>query len=505
LNTSRYFNCKKAAQHLSCFFVGIISCSLFHSCVPSAQKNNWSVSFKEIGTNSSPRLIDLTGDGILDIVIGAGRNEGQYSAIGVIAINGHDGEILWTSNATDQIVGSAVFTDVTGDGTPDVIVGGRAANLMAIDGSNGNEIWRYQVPDDTFGAARYARYNFYSAQIVDDKNSDGLKDLIVTNGGNVNAAANSAKFRYPGVLMIISGKDGRMIAADTIPDPNETYMSPVVFENKDGDEEVLFGSGGETIGGNLYKAAVTDVLSNNLEDATVLLKHDAHGFTGPPTVIDITNDKVLDFVIHNHGGEVFAIDGQTLDIIWHHQFADAEINSSPTPAYINRDNTPDFFSHISMGKWPNNTGTFQVMFDGLTGDILYQDSIGCTGFYSGVSFDFDADGLDEILLPSNIFSCSRMGVTDIEHLLMIFDTVSPKLISIGPKLNAKNISSTPWIGDVDSNGKLDIVYVIQNNTSVLLEFFGMSICRIDTDIDIGNGPTWGGYMGSDYNGVFLRN
>src|SRR5580765_826001 len=38
-------------------------------------QNSWSVKFKGIGIFSSPRVTDLNGDGIGDIVFGAGRTE----------------------------------------------------------------------------------------------------------------------------------------------------------------------------------------------------------------------------------------------------------------------------------------------------------------------------------------------------------------------------------------------------------------------------------------------
>ena len=43
----------------------------------------------------------------------------------------------------DQIFGSASFLDINRDGVPDVIIGGRAAELKAINGKNGKVLWAF--------------------------------------------------------------------------------------------------------------------------------------------------------------------------------------------------------------------------------------------------------------------------------------------------------------------------------------------------------------------------
>ena len=137
----------------------------------------WDRYMQSLGTLSSPRVADLTGDGVLDIVIGAGLNEFEESDSAVIAMDGRTGRVLWSSPGRDQMYGSPVFMDINADAVPDVIIAGRAAQLKAIDGTNGATLWEYQVAHHEQDAKGYMRFNFYNPQLVPDQNADGLQLL----------------------------------------------------------------------------------------------------------------------------------------------------------------------------------------------------------------------------------------------------------------------------------------------------------------------------------------
>lgn len=486
------------------FILILIVLLLITGCRHEKKGLSWSTQFPGIGTNSSPRLIDLTEDGILDVVIGAGGNEGDSTDYSVLALNGASGQLLWRVSADDQIVGSAIFLDATFDGIPDVFIGGRNANLLGIDGKNGSVLWRYKKPEAIDGPLQYAQFNFYTPQIVPDQTGDGVPDLLVANGGNVSAAAHSRKARFPGVLMVLDSRNGAVLAADTMPDGNETYMSPLVNPQDDPeDPDIIFGTGGETIGGGLYRARLSDLKKGRLHRATELMRTDGHGFVAPPVEVDITGDRTPDIIGLQHGGTLYAIDGSSDSLFWERSFPEAEANSTPAPGYFNEDEYPDLFCHLSIGAWPKNRGTFQVLVDGLSGKVIFQDTLGCTGFYSPVAYDLDQDGYDEALLPINEYNCaSRLAITDIQHQLKVFDFQKNHIQGFGPVTTGKNISSTPWIGDLDQDGLLDIVYSLQANTSVLLEFFGMSVIRESTEIPVKQPVRWGAYLGSNYDGMF---
>lgn len=488
----------------------ILAAVLFYSCNSSPEfKSSWTSFAPTLGTNSSPQCIDLNDDGILDVVLGSGRGEFQASDSAIIAFNGKDGSVLWTAASEDQVVGSATFLDITGDGKPEIFIGGRGMGFKCLQGSDGKLIWEFKPSSETPVETCCLRYNFFNAQVIPDQDGDQVQDLLVSNGGNAKARPNSEEGRFPGVLAVFSSKTGKVLAVDTLPDGKETYMSPVVHDfNNDGKLSIIIGTGGETFGGHLFKVSFDSLMKRNISSATILATVPTRGFIGPPTLADITGDGLADIIANTFDGKMLAIDGSKNTILWERSFAGTESYCSPTPGYFNQDNIPDFFTTFSKGAWPNNTGTIQVMIDGKDGNIIYRDSIGCFGYASAVTNDMNGDGLDEVIFSVNEFRCvvpGFMGTSDLQsdrHSLKMLDPASKKIITITPPVEVKNVSTTPWIGDLDNDGKLDLLYNVQRNHFEVDKFRGMYMVRLTSNISISGSPTWGAYMGNDRRGVF---
>jgi outer membrane protein assembly factor BamB len=468
----------------------------------------WEKNFPVIGSQSSPRAADLNGDGTLDIVIGAGKNEFQHTDEGIIAVDGKTGNVLWQVDADDQVYGSATLYDVTGDGVEDVFIGGRSPHFKAINGKTGKLLWQYIFSYEGDPVLRYARFNFNNSILVPDQDEDGLQDLLTVNGGNSKAGPYSQKDRFPGVLMLFGSKTGKILAADTMPDGRESYMSPLCYRQQGAaDCTIIFGTGGETISGHLYKASLSDLLAKNLRPAKILASEEGHGFIAPPTLADINGDGNLDIVAISHGSTVFAIDGKNDRVLWRRNIPKTECSNSFAAGYFTKDNVPDFFTFVSKGQWPNSTGSLQVMLDGRDGTIAYLDSLGCTGFSSPVVYDLDHNGTDEAIISINEFDCS-LGFSgqspgEIESKLIAIDFGSHSVRDIDQQKGFKNIFSTPWIGDLDGDGYLDIVHCQYFHRGYLLNFLGMRIRRIATPIRMRNEVEWGSYMGSRGDGVFV--
>src|SRR4030095_638614 len=111
------------AVGVALIFAGFLSaCSL-----TSAKKRSeiiWNKDLPVIGSLSSPRTADLNNDGVLDIVMGAGKNEFQKTDMGILAFDGKSGNLLWKQSAIDQVYGSATFFGVTGDEGKEIFISG---------------------------------------------------------------------------------------------------------------------------------------------------------------------------------------------------------------------------------------------------------------------------------------------------------------------------------------------------------------------------------------------
>ena len=445
----------KVKNYLSFFTAFIlVACSSSNKKVTLVWQKNMPV----IGSQSSPRTEDFNKDGTLDIVIGAGQNEFEHSDMGVIALNGITGNLLWKQEAPDQVFGSATLIDVNGDGIRDVFIGGRSPLLKAIDGKTGTLIWQYQADkykDDPI--LKYARYNFNNSVPVPDQNNDGISDLLTINGGNAAANPYSTKDRYPGVLMLLDSKTGEIIAADSMPDGKESYMTPICFKQPGSDDlNILFGTGGETLDGSLYLTDLSHLKSKKLAEATVIATEKGHGFIAPASLADINNDQYLDIIAITHGSKAVAIDGKDQHILWTKIFPGTECSNSFAVGYFTDDNVPDFFTFISKGQWPNSTGSIQVMLNGKNGNVEYMDSIGCTGFSTPVVYDLNDDGRDEAVISVNDFDCSLGYASKSPHEIMnklISINFAKKTVGILDQAKGfKNVFSTPWIGDLNNDG-----------------------------------------------------
>ncbi len=449
-------------------------CALFLSAcsLTTAKKKSvvvWNKDLPVVGSLSSPRTVDLNNDGVLDIVIGCGKNEFQKTDMGILAFDG---------------------------------------KLKAIDGKSGALIWDYkheQYAKDPI--LHYARFNFNNSVLVPDQNNDSVDDLLTINGGNPLAKPYSEVDRYPGVLMLFNSKTGDVIAADTMPDRKESYMTPICF-SQPGSKEVfvLFGTGGETIDGKLYLTTLSQLRAKKLSFAQVLATEKGQGFIAPPTLADINKDGYIDIIAITHGSKALAIDGKDHHILWSRTFPGTECSNSLAPGYFTDDDIPDFFTFISKGAWPNSTGSVEVMLNGKDGTVEYMDSIGCTGFSSPVVYDLNNDGRDEAIISINNFDCSlgyaSKSPSTMENKLIAIDFAKKSVNTIDQTKGFKNIFSTPWIGDLDNDGYLDIIYCQYFNYADLTSFLGMRIKRIDTPVRIKKNVVWGAYMGSHGDGLF---
>lgn len=463
----------------------------------------WNQEFLDIGIYSSPRAADLTGDGIKDLIFGTGKLEMMETETGIVALSGATGEILWSLPAHDQVYGSANLLDITGDGIKDIIINGRAAILFAIEGSSGKIIWEF-LPDATYQTAKEnGLYNFYNPQFIPDQDGDGLPDILVANGGDFTVQPYDPN-RPSGNLMVISSGTGTLISKAGMPDGKETYMSAVVSKLNDDDDDhtVIYGTGGETIGGKLFRTSLQDILNEDLSGSVELASGEHKGFIAPPVLADLNNDEYLDIVVNSADGRILAFSGRDNSRLWTQEIENREIYGSLAVGNFKDKERPDLFLTSSIGVWPDLKDNEHILIHGETGKIMMRDTLGAFQTATPVAADFNNNGFDEALISVNIGYEQFDGSMNFEHLLVVYDFQNNNQYSLDALQPGANLASTPWVGDLDGNGKLDIIYSVLGDPENIFAMNRFIIRRLQSEFETQNEVKWGAYMGSNYDGVY---
>jgi outer membrane protein assembly factor BamB len=440
---------------------------------PITARKLWSVKLAGVGT-SSPRVVDLDGDGVLDVVVGGGMQTSGGSWL--YAVNGLTGAVLWKSHFAEEFYATPVLIDVTRDGVPDVFVGGRDADFTALDGKTGKKLWSLRRANPK---GDVPNRSFNGGLAVPDQDSDGVDDLVVTNGGGLDDTA-----RLPGRVMLISAATGKLLANTALPDKRETYSIPALVSAHP--LEVLAGTGGETLNGHLYRLP--------LGKAPVAPKWEAasgptQGFVPSPFITQVKGTSAVFEV--GHDGRVIRLDLESGALKWEQSLAGFEAMASPSPGRFGGSADVDVVVTRSKGTFPLFKWVNRITWlDGETGAVLDEADTGVFSSASPVVVDFDRDGLDETLtLSMDSFAPFEGSVVS---TVTVFDGARGKQKRMQLKLRGTG-QATPLVADVDHDGTLDLV----------ISYLG-TVDRYALELpDAGAPPEvrWGGFRGPTFDGV----
>ena len=457
---------------------------------------NWQSFTDSIPTLSSPRACDLNNDGIKDIVYGGGT-DGVFSNNGIMAYNGANGNLLWKRAARNEVFGSAVFMDITNDGVKDVFMVGRQAQLLAINGSNGALLWDY-FPYNT-NPADSGLYNFYNPQFIADVSGDGIQDILVANGGD-HAAPVWDTTRPPGHLMVVNSMNGQLLAKAVVPDSAETYCSALVADIQgNGLQWVLYGTGGETLGGSFWACPLVALLNNSLAPSIPLMTDPQLGFVAPASLIKNPSGQ-YDIIIQSYGGKVAKVMGANWSTMWTYELPNTESSAEPVIGNFTGNAVPDVFLSLAKGTSSSYTDYYQVLLDGATGQQVLKDSIGTLQFASGNAVDLNNDGRDEAILSVN----NMQGGTW-KHRLEVFDFVAHTIQPLVPHQAGVNIGSTPLFTNLDNDNLLDLIYVVKKDSLNPMGWKGVYLNRVELSSGFPNaGLAWASYLSTQNNGVYFN-
>lgn len=462
-------------------------------------------------TSSSPSIVDLSGDGLPDIVFGTGvdrigpgreqyglRPDPEISGY-VVAVSGASNEILWNVPNPRDAFTTPRFLELSGDGVPDVIMGGREGILTAFSGADGAVLWR--TTGDRVAQTSFP-FSFFTPALIRDADGDGVRDLAVLYGGDDTKPPNTP--RPAGWVTVISAADGRVMAAHETPDGAETYSSAVVYERAGGTEWLVFGTGGETQAGAAYRAPVSSLLDGTFAQRVErLVEPGSKGVIAPAVIVELTGDDEPDLVISSFDGRLIAVDGATGATIWEQRGEGEETYHPPAVLRRRRNGTLGLFVSRGRGVFPGYVGSVHRLIDAADGRVLVEYDNDFPPGGAPLAVDLTGDGVDEPIFFSVRFPRGQAARLHILHL------ASGKLITYDlPTI----FGTTPVIADVRGADTLEMVglgWQIQADSSVAADSASVSwrnlrwqLVRIDLSTPAPDYMSWAAYMGTATDGRF---
>lgn len=132
---------------------------------------------------SSPAVVDVTGDGALDVLVGTNNYREDGADVGrpwKLRAWSSDGDLLWDSSlGSGRIFASPAVGDVTGDGRPEVAVStieGGAGRVWLLDAGTGRPLWDRDDGGDDGCCV------FLGSPVLADVTGDGRPDVVVAGG-----------------------------------------------------------------------------------------------------------------------------------------------------------------------------------------------------------------------------------------------------------------------------------------------------------------------------------
>ena len=358
----------------------------------------WQKEFPKLSQQGNVVTLNVTGDSIPDVVFGFGTGADGYNVPeivcdiyfqgktpcmgGIMALNGRDGNVVWTSWTRHEIFTVSCQEDLNGDGVDDCVGGGRAGVLIAVSGKTGDKLWDFDVDHVTHSDLM----SMYTPQFIHDLNGDHVSDLLVVHGGDELSDPAQEEHMF-GRIMLLSGKTGKVLRWIPTPDRKESYYPPQILTWLDGEQFVIIGTGATVKGGSLFVINLIDLFKGKISQATRIYSDDSKGLMSPAVLVDVTGDGIEDIVFASFNGKVVALNGETFKLLWVCELGEeAESYSSLGVGYFDVDDTPDFLVKYQFGTEGYPTYQYEKVFvvSGLNGTRISPERRNSFGSEAGI-------------------------------------------------------------------------------------------------------------------------
>ena len=163
---------------------------------------------------SSPAVVDLDGNGALDIVVGTGLNWPSPAGQEVHALDRTGAHLPgWPVTVTGRVMGSPAVADITGDGSLEVATLADDGHLSVHD-RTGRTLWQACTVSDDDGDCR-SGVGAHGQVAVADLDADGVQDIVTATGQS---------------LRVYGGADGELLATRPMPGVWSPPVAPTIVE-----------------------------------------------------------------------------------------------------------------------------------------------------------------------------------------------------------------------------------------------------------------------------------
>ena len=418
-----------------------------------------SFSFPQWTSPYAIALGDFDRDGKLDVAVWCTYAPNDYNEVLVFLGNG-DGTLTYRNtypapNAYDQTGSNTLYVaDFNGDGKLDLaaVAPYCTSNLPCVTIFLGIGDGSFQTPVSysTVDPNHPLDYNVYG-MAAGDLNGDGKPDIAVTENNGIAVLLNNGNGTFGTAAYYDSGVAGLTTQIGiAIGDVNGDKKNDIVATSVYNGDLVLF----------LNQGAGTFVSKGPVGETP------GAGMSWLVDMADINGDKKLDLVVADGAGEIWTFYGKgngsfTAGPVYPYQNPQASVPDNLILADFNGDGVLDIFKPLEFHSWDGevilgrNDGTFQT-------NAAYGWNNNGFG-YNLVTADFNGDGFPDVAYSgaTDIATRTQPGfdlMAGSSHGVLGTPTFVPVAASGG--------GVTEWIatGDLNSDGKADIVATIGNNS-----------------------------------------
>lgn len=389
--------------------------------------------------NSTPAVADVDHDGVSEVVVGLGGIFGdQCWHGGLVALDGRTGQVEWIFDTQDWlnhspdgwldgVYSSPAVGDVDGDGDLEIAFGAWDQCIYLLDGQ-GNPVWGEPnaIPEQSHcgGHGFYNEDTVWSSPALADLDGNGTMEIIIgadiTEGNRYGLPSGGFVYvlRHDGAQLARRWHDQRM------------YSSPAIADlDRDGKLEIVVGTGNHLKDRGYYVKVYT--YEPSVSAVSERLAQKWHLATsGPvfasPSIGDLNGDGYQDVSVISYVGNP----------PW---FEDGTFDGMKSFAWSGRDGTKLFETPVcdswnQSGITPTSTVIGGVGESGEEGTKVLFGHSGEVGVLTGQGTYYSD--------PGSTYDGNCRGFQHATDLTYWTDWL---------------VYSTPSIGDIDSDGKVEVV------------------------------------------------